>query len=76
MKRYVVFAGPVLGTAGGACDFLIDFSRLDAALSYRTQFLSLERKKQYWSHVWDTKEFKIFPQQADEYGEVMGDELE
>ena len=75
MKRYVVFAGTVLGTPGGACDFLVDFSRLDAALAYRQQFLSLERKKEYWSHVWDTRDFKIIPDQPDEYGEVMGDNL-
>jgi len=73
VKRYAVFAGTVLGTPGGACDFLVDFSKLQDALNYRSQFLSLERKKQYWSHVWDTRDFKIIPNQPDEYGEVMGD---
>lgn len=76
MKRYVVFFGPILGTKGGAADFIRDFSRKKDALNYRQTLLSLDRPKDYWSHVWDTKEFKIFPQQADEYGEVMGDELE
>ena len=73
MKRYAVFAGTVLGTPGGACDFLVDFSSLKSALDYRAQFLSLERPKEYWSHVWDTRDFKIIPNQPDEYGEVMGD---
>lgn len=73
MKRYAVFAGTVLGTPGGACDFLVDFSSLKSALDYRAQFLSLERSKQYWSHIWDTRDFKIIPNQPDEHGEVMGD---
>ena len=73
MKRYAVFAGTVSGTSGGAYDFLVDFSSLKSALDYRSQFLSLERKKQYWCHVWDTQDFKIIPNQPDEYGKVMGD---
>lgn len=76
MKRYVVFAGNVLGTPGGARDFVSDFSSLKSALSYRHMFLSLYRKKQQWCHVWDTKLCKIIPQEADEHGEVMSDTLE
>lgn len=76
MKRYVVFFGPVLGTRGGACDYIKDFSKLKDALNYRQTLLSLDRPKDHWSHVWDTKEFKIFPTQPDEYGEIMGDELD
>ena len=76
MKRYIVFAGNVLGTPGGACDFVSDFSSLKSALSYRHMFLSLDRKKQQWCHVWDTKLCKIIPQEADEHGDVMSDTLE
>lgn len=76
MKRYVVFAGNVLGTPGGACDYVSDFRRLRDALVYRQIFLSLDRKKQQWCHVWDTKECILIPNQADEHGEAMSDTLE
>lgn len=75
MRRYIVFAGPVLGTQGGACDFLLDFSKLKDAENYRAQFLGLHRPRQYWSHVWDTKECLIIPNVHDEHGPVMADML-
>ena len=76
MKRYIVFAGNILGTPGGACDFVSAFSALKAALGYRHMFLSLDRKRQQWCHVLDTKLCKIIQQEADEHGEVMSDTLE
>ena len=76
MKRYIVFAGNVLGTPGGACDFVSDFSSLKSALGYRLMFLELDRKKQQWCHVWDTKLCKIIPDAPDEHGEIMSATLE
>ena len=52
MKRYVVFAGDRAYAAGGALDYVMDFSRRDEAINYRNQ---CAMRNGTWAHMWDTK---------------------
>lgn len=66
MKRYVVFAGDRCYAAGGALDYVMDFSRQADALNYRNQ---CAQRPGTWAHVWDTRDHTILPtEEEDAYG--------
>lgn len=70
MKRYVVFSGERCYAAGGALDYIMDFSKGDEARSYRDR---LAQQKGVWAHVWDTKLHTIYPDcEEDEFGYASG----
>lgn len=70
MKRYVVFTGDRCYAAGGALDYVMDFSRADEARLYRDQ---LAQRPRTWAHVWDTKLHTIYPEvEEDEHGYAGG----
>lgn len=76
MKRYVVFAGDRCYAVGGACDYVMDFSKKQEAESYRNSLVTdhkgdMDTRK--WAHVWDTKLHTIYPSdEEDEYGHSCG----
>jgi hypothetical protein len=76
MKRYVVFAGDRCYASGGACDYVMDFSKIGEAEAYRNSLVvdrngNTDTRK--WAHVWDTKLHTIYPNEdEDEYGYSSG----
>lgn len=66
MKRYVVFAGDRTYAAGGALDYVMDFTVFKEAKNYRD---TIAQRKNTWAHVWDTKNHTIYPDtEEDVYG--------
>ena len=71
MKRYVVFGGDRSYAAGGALDYLADFKTAYEARGFRVATLDVRRS--YWCHIWDTKTHEILPNvEEDEHGPTGG----